>query len=228
MVTLKEALDAYRQGDFKRNAPMAKFCGVAYRTAMEWGDKRKPGGEALNKLYYFLEAHGYKVFGDKTHPVVYLVGKLVAYDVLTVGQALELFGLSGKQSHVWTALQGKSVPLVARNGEISVETLTRLYGLSLEDAVAKRAEEGLVPAAKPGSSLRSSIPVQSSNDSYITVAAAFVSGLGPLLKRIDAEGDPAVQAFRSSLDADVFHDVLDLLKSMSSRKAREYYKGTGK
>lgn len=235
MTVLKKALDLYRKGDVKRNTQVAQFCGVSYRTALEWGRKRDPQGEPLNKLWYFLEANGVQLVEvQKLHPVVRMLGRMVAFGVIEPAVAMSLLRLEGHYHHLWPVLQGRVVPLTISKGVLTRQHLTKTHGKTLRQAFGRAAEHGLVPfglaprefqadevevAEKPQANLATA------EDSHIVVAAAFVSALTPLLKRIVDDGKESVRQLRAALDDDTFYDVLDSMKAMSSRRAHQFYRG---
>lgn len=222
MGKLSVTLEKFLEGDFKRNQLIADFCGVSYETALDWTKKREPRGEPLNKLWHFLDAHGLRVAQTESlNPGVYYLGKLIAFGVLTPEEAMNLLGLDGPSMYIWRVLQGKIVPSSIRKGAVTETTLTERYGETMRKAQKEKHDLGLVPPP-------SGSAVPSNDGSYITVAAAFISGLVPLLTRINEEGEASVKALRAALDDDTFYEVLDGLKAMSGRRAYQFYYGKEK
>lgn len=212
----------------ERNRLMAKFCKVNSETASHWGLSRLPKGGVLNKLWFFLSAHGFQISElESLNPTVQYVGKLLAYDVIGVEDALSIFS-SKAHSHLWVVLQGGSVPLVVKKGTLTLDELKRLYDSRLESVRMAAIDKGLIPVqgqSKPSPSKLARAPaVIGKNTVLIVVTASLISSLKPLLRTVmdDKEG---AEALREAVGSDNYHDVLDLLKAGASRKSYEFYHG---
>lgn len=228
MAALSAMLEAYRQGDFERSKPIAQFCGVSYRTALEWGRKRDPKGEPLNKLWFFLEAHGHIVDElKKLDPTVRYLAKLLAFGVLSQTEACKLLNVQGHSQYLWRVTQGSLVPLVVRKKSLTQVGLELAYAKVLQEAYDMAAMKDLVPPRRQSKSAARPEVATMTGDSHVIVAAAFISALSPLTKRIVEDGEEAIKALRVATGDDVFYAVLDSLKAMSSRKAHQFYRGKG-
>ena len=232
---------------FKNDVPdavikMSSFCGVSLDSASRWNSDRLPQGNALNKLWYLFDAFGYNVSEvAELDPSVRILGEALAYDLVSRKELFDKLQISGSEQYLWRVLQGRLLPLSIRKGALSLESLaetkelvklakTEAHGNSIQSLskVPKQA-----PRATPATALQTSIAGKigaiavadsQSNPSMIAVmAASQLGGLKPLLQYINKGGPNAIQSFRELVGDDEFYEVHDLLKSMSSRKAREFY-----
>jgi len=195
-------------------------------TASRWNAKRLPNGKALNKLWFLLEAHELEVKElEKLLPEARYIARLVAFDVLTKEAALtELRLEGGTADYLWRVLQGKLIPLAIQKKTITTNGLTRKYGLALGAALP--LANAVSTPTKDQSAKKPPTPGEMvARGSHISVAAAFISGLLPLIRRVNEEGLDSVAALRAEIDEDVFYAVLDGLKAMSGRRAHEFYHG---
>jgi hypothetical protein len=250
--TLLECLGKYKAGETDAARKLATFCGVSLDTASRWNEKRLPKGAPLNKLWYLLDANGYTVSELTTlHPVIRLLGEAMAFGAVTHQEAMSFLGVGGHEQYLYRVLQGKLTPLSISKGELTLghlDDMKDLLRLAKEDAFESdliklvdrlvertseppaappRSESDDTPATRRHGKAAPSASAKSSTDHHspiITMAAAYMGGIKPLLQHIASDGEEAIQAFRDTVGDDAFYEVLDLLKSMSSRKARQFYR----
>jgi hypothetical protein len=251
--TLVECLGKFKAGEPDAARKLATFCGVSLDSVSRWNKQRLPKGSPLNKLWYLLDANGYTVHELTTlHPVIKLLGEAVAFGAVNHQEAMSYLHITGHEQYLYRVLQGRLTPLVISKGELRLDHLDdakQLLRLAKEDAFEKeliklvdrlveRTPEAPVaipphcatvdPAttrrlgkatldASAGSSADHHSPI-------VTMAAAYIGGVKPLLQHITSDGEEAIQALRDTVGDDAFYEVLDLLKSMSSRKARQFYR----
>lgn len=232
--TLTACLKAFRGTDRSNDRLLAEFCQVTLDTVQRWNEKRLPKGEPLNRLWYVLEHYGYPVDDlDRLHPAVRYLGKLVAFDVLTKSEALLLLKLKNEQQ-LWAALQGRLTPMRVKSQEVTVELLREEHDELLQLAIgAYLPQLSLTPrsvAPRPPVSRAPKPPAVpeevNAPDPIITMAVASLKALKPLLLHVRASGPEAVDQLRAGTGTADYHDVLDLLKEFSSRKAQQFYRGT--
>jgi hypothetical protein len=204
---------------------MAEFCGVSTDTALRWNARRLPNGGTLNKLWFLLEAHGLEVKElKKVLPEVRYIAKLVAFEVLTKEAALTELKLEGAtDDYLWRVLQGKLVPLAIQKKIVTLKRLSQKHGSALQAALPSAGVASTPAGSRPA---KPPVPIEvTASDSHIPVAAAFLSGLHPLVRRIVADGEESILSLRSEVSDDDFYAVLDGLKAMASRRARQFYTG---
>jgi hypothetical protein len=120
---------------------VAKFCGVTVLTVLHWNNEHPPVGFAYLKLLYLLREAGYEpATPQKAHEASIYVCKLIAFDVLTARDALQLLELEtvNESSYIGRIVRGQVSPLAIKNGSLTLEVLKDMYQTELDQKIKEK------------------------------------------------------------------------------------------
>lgn len=221
-----------QEGAAARN-PIIQYCRCKRRTISAWIKGQPPVGEYQVRVRYFLAAQGYVVNElENLHPLVWQLGLLLAYDVLSTEDIRRELGYKNSQD-VYTMLFGRQRPLQLEQRLSPIvekyrDTLTARglklskngLGFDFGNAPSSNAEApvGRKPAAMTGP--RTAVDQKAS---MIKALASMIQGALPLARAM--EHDPFTSSDRDILhqllpNNEVFHLVYSL-KRLSSETAHQ-------
>lgn len=238
-----QALSHFRSNNPHAVQMLADFCGSSRDTVLRWNEKRQPKGVFLLRLEEFLRAFDYKLNTPASkHEVVRYMATLVAFRLVSTQEALQYFDVKqGGDSYLWQVLRGSISPYYVKAAKISVSELADVYDAELAKkrreladsfrALAPPRVKAISPNRQPRqpTDIRQEAPNKSSPEQppaspFVTMAAGAVLNCLPYLKALDIPNHPEVGAqMRSLIGSDNYFDILDMLKSMSSREAGRYF-----
>lgn len=214
--------------------PMAEFTGVAPKAIAIWiNHGTEPKGDVLLKLQFFLEANGYEVteLTEMKETVNRMLAEMLAYDIVSMREAIELFGFTKPQTiyHLAFGRGGTSEGHAAKIEEHywkSADKLTRAKN-ALRKQLGRPLEEAPLPAevhAAPPVTGRDPSPqktVSSSEDSSLELIANLVNTLTPHLERIVGTNRDHRDRLRKLVGGDGMFRLSIASSKLCSEKARE-------
>lgn len=180
------------------------------------------------RLQAFLAEKGYEFehTASKYEVVTYLA-ELVAFRVLTTHEALVLLDVDADDSYFWQVARGDIDPYSVKASVLTAAELAETYGAQLahkrDELLPRDGPRKVVPTIDPAPP-DSAVQTSTVHPHVVMTCGALLNCL-PYLKALDIERNPDVAAqVREFMGADNFYQILDLLKSMSSREAGKFYR----
>ncbi len=214
--------------------PMARFIGVAPDAITGWLHRdTEPVGASLLKLRFFLDAVGYEVTELRVMQgtVNYMLAEMLAYDVVTTQEALELFGFSRPKT-IYHLAFGKGGTSEGPASKIenhywkSADALTQAKN-ALREQLGRPLEEALLPAEVPAATTTRREPsppktvASGEEDSLLELIANLVNTLTPHLERIVGTNRGQRDRLRKLVGGDGMFRLSIASSKLCSEKARE-------
>jgi hypothetical protein len=224
-MSFHEAIEKYSRSDRHSLEKLAAFCGVSSRTPQMWIRGRTPvGGTMVCAMVWFKENGLILDQFSRLLPEVQFLNELFAFKVLTITQVEMILGIQPNDAgYIWRNLLGAYVPSMVRSGQVKLTTLQADYQQSLDQAKREVLGGTLPGTARPLPRIERAHSPSTEKTIQHVLAASWLLALRPMLQAINTEGEASVAIFRSIVGDDEFYAVLDQLKAMSSRKARQFY-----